>query len=46
MASPALEPILGNMSSIFVIGDTYEELKNAFAKLEKEQKKRMVPRFA
>ncbi len=39
MASPALEPILGNMSSIFVLGEAYEELKNVFAKLSEGAKK-------
>jgi PhnB protein len=33
MASPAFEPILGNMSAIFVIGGTYDELKKVFDKL-------------
>lgn len=33
MASPAFDPILGNMSAIFVIGGTYAELKAAFDKL-------------
>lgn len=39
MASPALEPIRGNMFSIFVIGETYEELKNVFDKLAEGAKK-------
>jgi PhnB protein len=39
MASPALEPILGNMSAIFVTGETYEELKNVFDKLAEGAKK-------
>ena len=39
MASPALEPILGNMFSIFVIGETYAELKNVFDKLAEGAKK-------
>jgi PhnB protein len=39
MASPALEPILGNMFSIFVIGETYEKLKNVFDKLAEGAKK-------
>ena len=39
MASPALEPILGNMFSVFVIGETYEELKNVFDKLAEGAKK-------
>ncbi len=33
MASPALEPILGNMSAIFVIGGGYDELRPVFDKL-------------
>jgi PhnB protein len=33
MASPAFEPIQGNMCSIFVVGDAYEELKKVFYKL-------------
>ena len=39
MASPALEPILGNMFSMFVIGETYEELKSVFYKLAEGAKK-------
>lgn len=34
MASPAFNPILGNMSAIFVIGGTYGELKTVFDKLK------------
>ena len=33
MASPALEPKQGNMTAIFVIGVTYDELKEVFDKL-------------
>ena len=33
MASPELEPKLGNMTAIFVIGETYDELKEVFDKL-------------
>ncbi len=33
MASPAFDPILGNMSAIFVVGDKYDELKAVFDKL-------------
>jgi PhnB protein len=33
MASPAYEPIKGNMLSIFVIGGAYDELKAVFDKL-------------
>ena len=34
MASPALEPKQGNMYAIFVIGETYDELKKVFDKLK------------
>jgi PhnB protein len=33
MASPALEPVLGNMSAVFVIGGGYDELKVVFDQL-------------
>ena len=33
MASPAFEPIQGNMFALFVIGGTYDELKEVFDKL-------------
>ena len=33
MAAPAFNPILGNMSAIFVIGDRYDELKTVFDRL-------------
>jgi PhnB protein len=33
MASPTFEPVLGNMSAIFVIGGGYDELKAVFDKL-------------
>lgn len=33
MASPAFNPIQGNMSAIFVLGGAYEELKAVFDKL-------------
>jgi len=33
MASPALEPVQGNMSAVFVVGDDLDELKAAFDKL-------------
>ncbi len=33
MASPALEPKLGNTFAIFVVGGTYNELKTVFDKL-------------
>lgn len=33
MASPEFNPILGNMSAIFVISDTYAELKRVFDRL-------------
>ena len=39
MASPALEPIQGNMFGIFVIGGTYDELKAVFDKLADGAKK-------
>jgi len=34
MASPDFDPILGNMSAIFVIGGAYDELKTVFDKLK------------
>jgi PhnB protein len=33
MASPAFDPVLGNMSALFVIGTGYDELKMVFDKL-------------
>jgi PhnB protein len=33
MASPSFNPVLGNMSAIFVVGGAYEELKMVFDKL-------------
>src|SRR5512141_2288918 len=33
MASPAFEPILGNMSAIFVVAGAYDELMTVFDKL-------------
>jgi PhnB protein len=33
MASPAFEPLLGNMSALFVVGGGYDELKAVFNKL-------------
>jgi len=39
MASPAFEPIQGNMFSIFVIGGAYDELKAVFDKLAEEASK-------
>lgn len=33
MASPAFEPVLGNMSAVFVIGAASDELKTVFDKL-------------
>ena len=33
MASPVFDPVLGNMSAIFLMGDQYEELKTVFDKL-------------
>lgn len=34
MASPTLDPILGNMSAIYVTGKGYDELKPVFDKLK------------
>ncbi len=39
MASPALEPKLGNTFAIFVIGSSYDELKAVFDKLAEEANK-------
>jgi PhnB protein len=33
MASPQLEPILGNQTAVFVVGEGYDELKAVFDKL-------------
>jgi PhnB protein len=33
MASPEFDPIQGNMSAIFIVGKTFEELKEVFDKL-------------
>lgn len=33
MASPAFEPVLGNMSAVFVMGANLDELKPVFEKL-------------
>jgi PhnB protein len=33
MASPTFNPILGNQSALFVVGETYDELKTVFDKL-------------
>jgi PhnB protein len=33
MASPTFDPIMGNMSALFVIGGDYDELKTVFDKL-------------
>ena len=33
MASPAFDPILGNMSALFVVGGDYDELRAVFDKL-------------
>src|SRR6185503_3466186 len=30
MASPEFDPILGNMSALFVVGGSYDELKTVF----------------
>lgn len=42
MASPAFEPVRGNMSSIFVIGGTFYELKAVFDKLAEETDKKWI----
>ena len=42
MASPAFEPILGNMTAIFVHGGTYDELKAVFDKLAEGADKETV----
>ncbi|MEP6710132.1 MAG: hypothetical protein ABJA64_00240 [Candidatus Saccharibacteria bacterium] len=34
MASPEFDPVQGNTSAIFVIGETYGELKTVFDKLK------------
>jgi len=34
MASPAFNPILGNMSAIYIVGDSFDELKRVFDKLK------------
>lgn len=34
MASPEFDPIVGNTFAIFVVGDTYDELKAIFDKLK------------
>lgn len=33
MASPTFDPILGNMSALFVVGGDYDELRTVFDKL-------------
>lgn len=33
MASPTFDPILGNMSALFIIGGEYDELRTVFDKL-------------
>jgi PhnB protein len=38
MASPDFEPVLGNMFAIFVVGQTYVELKAIFDKLKEGAK--------
>jgi PhnB protein len=40
MASPEFNPILGNMSAIFVQGDRYDELKKVFDRLAEGAEKR------
>jgi PhnB protein len=39
MASPGFEPLQGNTTAIFVIGDAYDELKVVFDKLSVECEK-------
>ena len=39
MAAPALEPKQGNMTAIFVIGASYDELKEVFDKLSEGAEK-------
>jgi PhnB protein len=39
MASPAFEPILGNMSAIYMISDEFEGLKTVFDKLKEGAQK-------
>ena len=39
MASPAFEPVPGNMSALFVIGSAYDELKPVFDKLARGAEK-------
>ena len=39
MASPESEPILGNMSAVFVIGSDYDELRIVFDKLATDAKR-------
>jgi PhnB protein len=34
MASPEFDPVEGNMYAIFIVGDTYEQLKTIFDKLK------------
>ena len=35
MASPGFNPILGNMSAVYIVGGTYDELKTVFDKLKR-----------
>ncbi len=42
MASPAFEPVLGNMSAVFVISETDDELRTVFEKTCGWCERRMV----
>lgn len=39
MASPAFEPVQGNTFAIFIVGETYEELRTVFDKLKEGARK-------
>lgn len=39
MASPVYEPLQGNTSAIFIVGEGYEELKSVFDKLSQGARK-------
>ena len=39
MASPDLEPVQGNMSAVYIVGETEEELKEVFDKVAEGAKK-------
>jgi PhnB protein len=46
MASPEFNPIMGNMSAIFVTGKIYNEVKVVFDKLSEGADKKKVSRIA